>query len=158
MTTDDIYSWLQEVSDPEIPAISIVDLGIISNVEVNDNIVNVEITPTFVGCPAIDVICTSIKETMIRHGAKSANVRVSFHRPWTSDRITDRGKKALKSFGLAPPPPAAVINDIDFLSHATCPRCGGHDTDLKSPFGPTLCRSIHYCNECREAFEQFKPL
>jgi ring-1,2-phenylacetyl-CoA epoxidase subunit PaaD len=85
-------------------------------------------------------------------------IEVSYKRPWTSDMISVKGKKALKEFGLAPPPERQLFTDLDILLHAECPRCGKSNTELRNTFGPTLCRSIHYCNDCREAFEQFKPL
>jgi ring-1,2-phenylacetyl-CoA epoxidase subunit PaaD len=93
-----------------------------------------------------------------RHGIQEVEIEVSFRKPWTSDLISDKGKVALKKFGLAPPPSAALFTDLEVLEHAVCPRCNGENTELKNTFGPTLCRSIHYCNTCREAFEQFKPI
>jgi ring-1,2-phenylacetyl-CoA epoxidase subunit PaaD len=93
-----------------------------------------------------------------KNGVDNCTVEITFRNHWTSDKISEKGRQALKKFGLAPPPSGEVIVDIDVLEHANCPRCDGTDTELKSPFGPTLCRSIHYCNNCKEAFEQFKPL
>jgi ring-1,2-phenylacetyl-CoA epoxidase subunit PaaD len=159
ISTDDIYHWLEEVKDPEIPVLSLVDLGVITQVNVQDEKVSIEMTPTFVGCPALDMMKSDIREVLAKHGIKSVEIEVSFRKPWTSDSISQKGKVALKKFGLAPPPSSKTLfTDIDVLEHVPCPRCSGTDTELKSPFGPTLCRSIHYCNTCREAFEQFKPL
>jgi ring-1,2-phenylacetyl-CoA epoxidase subunit PaaD len=155
---DDIMGWLQEVKDPEIPVLSLVDMGIIRNIEIDGDKVEVTITPTFVGCPALDFIRDEILSALHDHGIAEATVIVSFKEPWSSDMITENGKRALKEFGLAPPMKVALIDDIGFLDEVACPRCSGTNTELKTPFGPTLCRSIHYCHDCREAFEQFKPV
>jgi ring-1,2-phenylacetyl-CoA epoxidase subunit PaaD len=157
-TTDQVYLWLDAVKDPEIPVLSLVDLGVITNIQLGENSVDVEMTPTFVGCPAIDLMKSEIVEVIRQQGIENVNVTVSLKQPWTSDRISEKGRLALKQFGLAPPPSASLIDDIDLLEHAVCPRCNGTYTELRSPFGSTLCRSIHYCNTCRESFEQFKPL
>jgi ring-1,2-phenylacetyl-CoA epoxidase subunit PaaD len=158
LTKDIILNWLEAVKDPEIPVLSLVDLGVISDVQVADSEVQIEMTPTFVGCPALDMMKNEVREVLHQQGVEKVTINVSFREPWTSDRITEKGRQALKKFGLAPPPSGNVIVDIDVLEHAVCPRCEGTDTELKNPFGPTLCRSIHYCNHCKEAFEQFKPL
>lgn len=158
MTTADVYRWLEEVKDPEIPVLSLVDLGVITAVSVQDRNVTIQLTPTFIGCPALDMMKQEITEVMRAHGAAEVAVEVTFSKPWTSDMISAKGRAALQKFGLAPPPSATLFTDLDVLEHATCPRCNGTDTELKSAFGPTLCRSIHYCNTCHEAFEQFKPI
>lgn len=159
LTTKQIYEWLEEVKDPEIPVLSLVDLGVITEVSVNDERVAIEMTPTFVGCPALDLMKDEIRQVLHQHGIKQVEIEVSFRKPWNSDMISEKGKAALKKFGLAPPPSSQnLFTDIDVLEHVVCPRCNGTDTVLKTPFGPTLCRSIHYCNVCQEAFEQFKPI
>lgn len=158
MTKEEVYTWLEEVKDPEIPVLSLVDLGVITGIEISDNSVKIEMTPTFVGCPALDMMKGEIVEVLTKYGVENISIDVTFRTPWTSDLITERGKQALKKFGLAPPPSREVFADLEILEHAVCPRCDGTDTELKNPFGPTLCRSIHYCNTCKEAFEQFKPL
>ena len=159
ITATDIYQWLEEVKDPEIPVLSLVDLGVITNGHVEGLQVAIEMTPTFVGCPALDMMKGDIIEVLQKNGIQKVDIEVSFRKPWTSDSITEKGKAALKKFGLAPPPSAQTLfTDIDILERVACPRCAGTDTELKNPFGPTLCRSIHYCNTCKEAFEQFKPL
>ena len=157
-TKAQIYTWLEEVKDPEIPVLSLIDLGVITNIQLIDDGVAIEMTPTFVGCPALDMMKNEIQEVLAKHGITNVSINVSFREPWTSDRISEKGKAALKKFGLAPPPSREVFTDLEVLEHAICPRCDGTDTEMKSAFGPTLCRSIHYCNSCREAFEQFKPL
>lgn len=158
MTTDQIYQWLEEVKDPEIPVLSLVDLGVITEVAVEGDAVRIEMTPTFVGCPALDYMKDEVKSVLKSHGVKTIEVNVTFKKAWTSDLITEKGRVALKQFGLAPPPSTKVFADLEILEHAVCPRCNNTNTELKTPFGPTLCRSIHYCNDCKEAFEQFKPL
>lgn len=156
---DTILTWLEEVKDPEIPVLSLVDLGVITQIEINNNQhVVVEMTPTFVGCPALDVMKNEIVATLQRRGITNATVNVTFREPWTSDRISEKGKAALKKFGIAPPAAASVFTDLEILEDARCPRCDGLNTTLKNPFGPALCRAIYYCQDCQEAFEQFKPL
>ncbi len=158
-TKDQILKWLEEVKDPEIPVLSIVDLGVIPEVVIENESVTIGLTPTFVGCPAIDMMKDEIIATLLSKGIPKVKVDVNFRTQWTSDLITEKGKTALKKFGLAPPPSShSVISDLDILEHAHCPRCDGTNTELKNPFGATLCRSIHYCNTCKEAFEQFKPI
>lgn len=155
---EQVYIWLDEVKDPEIPVLSLVDLGVITNVDVDKNNVHIEMTPTFVGCPALDFMKQEIHEVLAKYGVERVFIEVTFRKPWNSDLISEKGKLALKKFGLAPPPSRELFIELDVLEHAICPRCDGTDTDLKNTFGPTLCRSIHYCNTCKEAFEQFKPL
>ena len=159
VTQDDILKWLEEVKDPEIPVLSLIDLGVITKVSIIGNQVKVEMTPTFVGCPAMEIMKNEVEAVLIKNGIVNPEVTINFTLPWNSDRISEKGKKALKAFGLAPPPAGReILTDLDILEHAACPRCNATNTDMKSPFGPTLCRSLHYCNDCKEAFEQFKPL
>lgn len=158
ITPDMVYDWLEDVKDPEIPVLSLNDLGVITSVRIEGATVAIEMTPTFVGCPALDMMQTEIREVLTKQGIDDVSISVSYRKPWTSDRLSAKGKAALKAFGLAPPPPRQLFTDLDILEHAICPRCGGNRTELKSPFGSTLCRAIHYCADCKETFEQFKPL
>lgn len=159
MTKEEVLGWLEEVKDPEIPVISLVDLGVITEVAVEGAHVRVEMTPTFVGCPAMDYMRNEVVSVLKDHGIESPEVNVTLKKSWSSDHLSEKGKEAIRKYGLAPPPALnGLILDIDVLEHAKCPRCGGTNTVMKSPFGPTLCRSLHYCNDCKEAFEQFKPL
>ncbi len=153
-----VYEWLEAVKDPEIPVLSLVDLGVITDLQIQNNDITVTLTPTFVGCPALDMMKSEIEKVLHEHGVEKVIVDVSFSKPWSSDMISAKGKLALKQFGLAPPPAGNLLTDLDILEHAICPRCNGDNTELRNAFGPTLCRSIHYCFACREAFEQFKPL
>lgn len=151
-------TWLSDVKDPEIPVLSLVDLGVIRNVTIDADAVTIEMTPTFVGCPALDMMQTEIRDVLHKRGVAHVQIEVSFKQPWTSDMISEEGQKALRQFGIAPPAARTLFGDLDILDHAECPRCGGANTELRNIFGATLCRSIHYCNICREAFEQFKPV
>jgi ring-1,2-phenylacetyl-CoA epoxidase subunit PaaD len=155
---EELFSWLAEVRDPEIPVLSLVDLGVIREAEIRGDEVFIEMTPTFVGCPALEMMQGEIREVLGRKGFQKVLINVSYDKPWTSDMISEAGRAALKQFGLAPPPSRQLFFDLEVLERAECPRCGNTNTELKNTFGPTLCRSIHYCSDCREAFEQFKPI
>lgn len=159
-TESQILDWLQEVKDPEIPVLSVVDLGVITKVQIpEDERVVVTMTPTFAGCPAIDVMQSQVRDCLLANGVLSPEVELSFEIPWSSDRITEAGKQALKRFGLALPGDSSRFQaDIDLIEKVACPHCGSEETELQSFFGPTLCRAIHYCNACKQAFEQFKTL
>ncbi len=159
ITISNVMAWLQEVKDPEIPVISLIDLGVITHVNVDSNQkVQVEMTPTFVGCPAMDYMVEDVKSTLKNNGVEEFEVNTSFKNHWSSNNITEAGRKALKKFGLAPPPKYDLVVDIDILEQTPCPFCDSTNTQLKTPFGPTLCRAMHYCNSCKQAFEQFKPV
>lgn len=158
LTITKIYSWLEEVKDPEIPVLSLVDLGVVTEVELDGDKVRVELTPTFAGCPAMEMMKTEVLAKLKEKGVPQVEVTISFRIPWSSDFISEKGKIALKKYGFAPPPSSKVFTDLDILETAICPRCDGTHTELKTPFGPTLCRSIYYCHDCKEAFEQFKPI
>ena len=158
LNKEKIMTWLEEVKDPEIPVLSLIDLGVITNVEITDDKVVVNMTPTFAGCPAMDYMKNDVISVLHKKGIENVEAKVSFETQWNSNMITEKGKKALKNFGLAPPPKHDLIIDIDILEHVQCPYCNSTSTDLKTPFGPTLCRSMHYCNSCKQAFEQFKPI
>ncbi|UII23663.1 1,2-phenylacetyl-CoA epoxidase subunit PaaD [Fulvivirga ligni] len=157
-TKENILEWLEQVKDPEIPVLSLVDLGVITDIDIDHHRVKVTITPTFTGCPAIDYMKQDIIETLNSYGIDYVDVEVSFEKSWNSNLISEKGRKALKDFGLAPPPKHNLIFDIDILTNIECPNCGSTNTELRSPFGPTACRSIHHCYSCKETFEQFKPL
>jgi ring-1,2-phenylacetyl-CoA epoxidase subunit PaaD len=157
-TIKQIYEWLQDVKDPEIPVLSLVDLGVITAVEVAGGEVKIEMTPTFVGCPALDYMKAEVETLLKGKGVTHPHVEVNYKKAWSSDLISEKGRAALKKYGFAPPPAAHVFADLEILETAVCPRCNHSNTEMKSPFGPTLCRSIYYCHDCKEAFEQFKPL
>ena len=158
VSTEEVYRWLEEVKDPEIPVLSLMDLGVITGVNIDGRTVNIEMTPTFVGCPALDFMKEEIVTVLKKQGITDVNIEVTFRKAWTSDRISEKGRTALKEFGLAPPPMSRIFTDLEILEIAQCPRCDSTNTEIKTPFGPTLCRAIYYCHNCKEAFEQFKPL
>lgn len=162
-----VWDALAEVHDPEIPPCSITDLGIVERVEVSEMQIEVDLLPTFSGCPALDVIGADARAAVesVADG-RAVAVRFVYSPPWTSDRITDLGREALRTYGITPPgtelgSPAQAFIPIGALrkpqSPLTCPFCGSRQTDLESSFGPTLCRSIHFCRDCRNPFEGFKP-
>jgi ring-1,2-phenylacetyl-CoA epoxidase subunit PaaD len=159
LTEEAIWRALADVPDPEIPTISVVDLGVILRVELEPagRRARVLLLPTFTGCPAIEIMRAMIRERLARLGL-DARVDVTREQRWSSDRITPAGRAALERAGIAPPGPAASQTIIPLIEPAACPRCGSRHTTLESPFGPTLCRAIAYCRDCRQPFEQFKPL
>ncbi len=156
----DIRNFLKEVKDPEIPPISIVDLGIVTKISITEaNDVHVTLTPTFAGCPALKIMEDLVKERLNKvDGIGSVSVNTSFETTWTTDMISEDGREALLKHGLAPPKQNVGYMELDVLSDTPCPYCSSRNTMLKSPFGPTLCRSLHYCNNCKQAFEGFKPV
>lgn len=159
ITEQQIMQWLEDVKDPEIPVLSLIDLGVITNVAIGENgKVTINMTPTFAGCPAIDYMKKDVEDVLTTNGVDDFEVIVSFQTQWNSNMISDKGREALKNFGLTPPPKHNMIIDLDIIKHVECPNCGSENTDIKTPFGPTLCRSIHYCHNCLETFQQFKPL
>ncbi len=158
ITQELVKTWLEEVKDPEIPVLSLVDLGVITSITISGESDSIEMTPTFVGCPALDMMKEDVLATLKKYGVEDPRVVVSFREGWSSDKITEKGKAALQKFGLAPPPSNQLFTDLEILELAICPHCNGNQTELRNPFGPTLCRAIYYCHTCKEAFEQFKPL
>lgn len=157
-TIDEATVWraLATVTDPEIPVISVVDMGIVAGVRVDGDTVAVDITPTFSGCPALAVIRENVRGAVLDAGARQAEVRIVYDPPWTSDRITPDGRRKLKEFGLAPPGKRCATTPD--LEQVPCPFCDSNKTQMESIFGPTLCRSIHYCQACQQSFEYFKPV
>jgi ring-1,2-phenylacetyl-CoA epoxidase subunit PaaD len=153
-----ILAALQEVKDPEIPVVSIVEMGLIAEVQVKPEGVRVKITPTFAGCPAVEVMRAESEKRIRELGVARVSVQITFDPPWDSNRISPEGRRKLKEFGLAPPRPHSGRVDLIQLELVNCPYCGSADTKLESAFGPTLCRAIHYCYHCQQSFEQFKPL
>lgn len=159
ITKENILKALEDVKDPEIPTISVVDLGIVTDVQVsNTNSVSVTMTPTFAGCPALKILEGLVKDRIHGLDVDNVEVKTTFDVPWNTNMITEKGREMLKKHGLAPPPVHNGLVQIEILKHVKCPHCGSADTELKTPFGPTLCRSLHYCNNCHQAFEQFKPV
>jgi ring-1,2-phenylacetyl-CoA epoxidase subunit PaaD len=159
----EVWEALAEVPDPEIPVVSVVDLGLVHAVELDDRRLRVELLPTFVGCPALELIRRSVADRLAGM-APEVEVEMTFAVPWTSDRITAEGRCKLRESGFAPPGPAAtgdgrpLFATIALRPTAACPWCGSDDTTLENAFGPTLCRAIYWCKRCRQPFEQFKAV
>jgi ring-1,2-phenylacetyl-CoA epoxidase subunit PaaD len=159
LSEQSVMDALHNVADPEIPSVSVVDLGIVTKVDISETHLHITITPTFVGCPAIDVMKQGVFEQAKQIAEnRSVVVTVDYSTPWNSNRVSEAGKKALLAHGLAPPPRYTFELELTVLNNTACPFCGSSNTTLKSAFGPTLCRSLHYCNSCQQGFEGFKPL
>jgi len=157
-----VMEALAAVHDPEIPPLSITDLGIVERLEITDDAVEVELLPTFSGCPALDVIREDVERAVQEvAGGRRVAVRFVLSPPWTSDRITPAGREALRGYGLTPPGSGGAFVPLAGLrrpeSGTPCPFCGSTDTVLESAYGPTLCRTTHFCRACRNPFEGFKP-
>jgi ring-1,2-phenylacetyl-CoA epoxidase subunit PaaD len=160
VTEQQVWDALAEIPDPEIPVISLVDLGVIRSVEVSSDQVRVEFTPTFLGCPALEVMRDAMTERIGALGAE-ADVQVVSDDSWSTDRITPAGREKLRASGFAPPTPRVNGQPklVQLQSNAfRCPYCGSQETALENIFGPTPCRSLRYCTSCRQPFEQFKTI
>ena len=149
-----VWEALEEIPDPEIPVISLVDLGVIRSVDVREGQVHVEFTPTFLGCPALEVMKRAMEEKVRELGAEP-EVSVINDDSWGTDKITAAGREKLRAAGFAPPAPRLV--QLRSQVHK-CPYCGSTETKLENIFGPTPCRSLRYCESCRQPFEQFKTI
>jgi ring-1,2-phenylacetyl-CoA epoxidase subunit PaaD len=178
-----VLAALEEVADPEIPTVSVVELGMVERIEVRPDAISVELLPTFVGCPAVEVIRAAVSDRLSAFG-RPVSVEMTFSTPWTSDRISPGGRYKLRQSGFAPPPHVSAADPRpgvgaaadaprlrgharslpmldDRLAAPTaveCPYCGSTETTLENVFGPTQCRSIRYCAACRQPFEAFKPV
>ena len=155
-----VWEALGEIPDPEIPVVSLVELGVVRDVEVENGRVRVDFTPTFLGCPALEVMQEAMRERIRALGAEP-EVRVVSDDSWSTDRITPEGREKLRQAGFAPPAPRAEGTPtlVQLESSAfRCPYCGSRDTSLENIFGPTPCRSLRYCRSCRQPFEQFKTI
>lgn len=158
LTEQDVWELLAQIPDPEIPVISLVELGVIRQVEVSGGGVTISISPTFSGCPALQVMQDDIRERLASAGSDNVTLLISHSPSWSTDWITPQGREKLKSFGISPPARHSGLIELALVQTATCPYCGSSNTQVKNEFGPTLCRAILYCNQCQQPFEQFKPL
>ena len=160
VTAEQVWAAIGEIADPEIPVISLVDLGVIRDVDVDGERVRIEFTPTFLGCPALEVMKRAIEEKVSALGAEPV-VQVIQDDSWSTDRISAAGRERLRDAGFAPPAPrtAGATTLVQLQSKAfCCPYCGSTETRLENIFGPTPCRSIRWCESCRQSFEQFKTI
>lgn len=159
VTENEIWAYLEEVSDPEIPVLTVVDLGVVRAVEVKGESCHVTITPTYSGCPAMKMIEEQIIEKLNEKGIASVTVDLVLSPAWTTDWITESGKEKLREYGIAPPE-----NEVDksvLFAEPTvvpCPKCGSRNTKMISLFGSTACKAHYQCNECLEPFDYFKCL
>ncbi len=161
LTPERVWEALAGIPDPEIPVISLVDLGVVRDVAVEGDAVRIEFTPTFLGCPALEVMERLMSEAVRALGGEP-EVVIRRDLPWTSERITPEGREKLREAGFAPPGPRPASGQVQLLDIQRggfrCPYCGSTETRLDNMFGPTPCRSIRYCESCRQPFEQFKTV
>ena len=153
-----VWQALRRVLDPEIPVLSVVDLGIIRRADLAGGAVRIQMTPTYSGCPALVVMQDEIRRVLQEAGAQSVDVETVLDPPWSSDWLTEEARVRLREYGIAPAPLHGGWLEIVWSEPALCPRCGSAHTQVKNAFGSTACRSIHVCQSCHEPFEAFKPL
>lgn len=153
-----IYQWLREVRDPEIPVLNVVEMGIVCKVQVYNKQTTVHITPTYSGCPAMSAIENNIRSHLKKKGLQEVKVKKDFSASWTTDWMTREARQKLKEFGIAPPEHRAQKNAHRPLAEKSiaCPYCDSTRTSLQSEFGSTACKAQFYCKECEQAFEHFK--
>ncbi|MFT5169008.1 MAG: ring-1,2-phenylacetyl-CoA epoxidase subunit PaaD [Saprospiraceae bacterium] len=158
VTKQHIWKILEEVTDPEIPVLTVIDLGIIRDVKIEDNQVEVIITPTYSGCPAMDMIAVNIKSVLQHNGFDKVKITTILSPAWTTDWMTEDGKRKLKEYGIAPPVEGAYDKSTLFAAERVveCPHCNSSDTHMVSLFGSTACKSLYKCNSCQEPFDYFK--
>ena len=166
---DQLWQWLGQVADPEIPVISVVDLGIVRGWQwLDDGCLEVMITPTYSGCPAMQAIADDVRSALLQHGLNEVTITTQLSPAWTTDWMSESGKQKLREFGIAPPAQRAseqaaenIIDISAMLSRDTiaiaCPQCGSLRTRLISQFGSTACKALYRCNDCLEPFDYFKP-
>lgn len=154
-TAEAVWEYLNTIPDPEIPALSIVDLNIVRSVEVRGEDVDVGITPTFIGCPATDAIAESVRDILLLKGFKNVRVTKAYGAQWSTDFLSESSRDKMETFGIAPPTPVSTVS-LEFPT--ICPYCKSPDTRLENPFGATLCKQLYYCNACLQSFEKFKSL
>ncbi len=158
---DEVYEILGTVMDPEVPVISVVELGIVRDVEVQGDDVRITITPTYSGCPAMHEIEADIRTALLAKGVRAVSVNLVLSPAWTTDWIGPEAREKLRAYGIAPPgraEPQGLITLTRARVPVACPFCGSSDTRLQSEFGSTACKAIHVCNACRQPFDEFKAL
>jgi len=163
LTRDDVFAILEEVKDPEVPVLSVVELGIVRDVAVDGSAVVVTITPTYSGCPAMRVIEDEITAALEARGLSPVRLETVYTPAWTTDWMSAEAKEKLRAYGIAPPGRAQndapiVLTRASAATRVVCPYCGSQDTEVRSEFGSTACKSICYCNACEQPFEAFKAI
>ena len=162
-TREDVYAVLADVMDPEVPVISVVDLGIIRDAQVHDGHVRVTVTPTYSGCPAMEAIRADVEARLAAAGHRDAEVRLVLSPAWTTDWMSEAGRRKLAAYGIAPPNGRApvhgeAVRQTPVSLSVRCPQCGSPDTRELSRFGSTACKSLWSCNACLEPFDHFKDI
>jgi len=147
-----IYAYLEEIKDPEIPVLSIIDLGIVRDIQMNDDEIEIIITPTYTGCPAMDLITATIKIELATLGFKKIKITQALAPAWTTEWMSEEGKRKLVQYGIAPPDKRFSIPKNGVI----CPQCQSINTRLVSEFGSTACKALYQCNDCKEPFDYFK--
>jgi ring-1,2-phenylacetyl-CoA epoxidase subunit PaaD len=161
LSPDEVYGVLNTVMDPEVPVISVVELGIVRDVAIQNDAVTITITPTYSGCPAMREIEADIRTALLARGVHDVNVKLVLSPAWTTDWIGPEAREKLRAYGIAPPgraEPQGLITLTRSRVAVQCPFCGSNDTRLQSEFGSTACKAIHVCNSCRQPFDEFKAL
>lgn len=158
VSENEIWNILKEVKDPEVPVLSVIDLGIVRSVKTSDDKIEIIITPTYSGCPAMDVINMDIRLKLIEKGFRNVSIQQQLSPAWTTDWMSEEGKQKLKAFGIAPPNPRQQFCTSEMFQQEAvqCPRCDSFHTELISQFGSTACKSMYRCLDCKEAFDHFK--
>lgn len=153
-----IWRILEDVKDPEVPVLSVIDLGIVRSIKIAENKIDITITPTYSGCPAMDVIAMDIRLKLIEKGYRDVSIQLQLSPAWTTDWMSEEGKQKLKAFGIAPPNPKQQFCSSEMFQQESvqCPRCNSYHTELISQFGSTACKSMYRCLDCKEAFDHFK--
>jgi ring-1,2-phenylacetyl-CoA epoxidase subunit PaaD len=155
----EIWNILKDIPDPEVPVLSILDLGIVRDVLVENDGIEVKITPTYSGCPAMDMIAANIRMVLLEKGLNNIRITTVLSPAWTTDWMSEEGKRKLKEYGIAPPNPRQqVCNNDLFAPHEAvqCPRCDSYHTHRVSEFGSTACKALYQCDDCKEPFDYFK--
>jgi ring-1,2-phenylacetyl-CoA epoxidase subunit PaaD len=154
----EIWNILEKVNDPEVPVLSVIDLGIVRSVKTYTDKIDITITPTYSGCPAMDIISMDIRLKLIEKGYRNISIQQQLSPAWTTDWMSEEGKQKLKSFGIAPPNPRQQFCTSEMFQQEVvqCPRCNSYHTELISQFGSTACKSMYRCLDCKEAFDHFK--
>ena len=154
-----IYTYLEEINDPEVPVLSIIDLGIVRDVKMTKEELEVIVTPTYTGCPAMDMITATIKIQLATLGFKKVRVTQALSPAWTTEWMSEEGKRKLKEYGIAPPNPKQQVCDQKLFAEAEavqCPHCDSYHTHRISEFGSTACKALYQCEDCKEPLDYFK--